>query len=69
MPIYSYKCKKCGQSFDLLEGMTAEKVEKKCPFCGSKKVVKKLSSFTIGGSSGECGTESCPTCSTGTCPF
>ncbi len=41
MPIYSYQCEKCGHLFDLLEGITAEKVARKCPDCGSKKVQKK----------------------------
>lgn len=66
MPIYSYQCEKCGDYFDLLEGMTAEKVERKCPACGSKKVRKKMSGFSVGGSSGGGGISSC---STGTCPF
>jgi putative FmdB family regulatory protein len=66
MPIYSYQCEKCGNPFDLLEGMTAEKVVRKCPVCGSKKVRKKMSGFSVGGSSGGSGISSCPT---GTCPF
>ncbi len=69
MPIYSYQCEKCDKTFDLLEGMTAEKVERKCPVCGSKKVKKKMSGFSVGGSSGSSALSSCPTCSTGTCPF
>jgi len=69
MPIYSYQCEECGEPFDLLEGMTAEKVERKCPACGSKKVKKKMSGFSVGGASGGSDINSCPTCSTGTCPF
>ena len=66
MPIYSFQCEKCGHLFDLLEGMTAEKVARKCPDCGSKKVRKKMSGFSVGGSSGGGAISSC---STGTCPF
>jgi len=62
MPIYSYQCEKCGHLFDLLEGITAEKVARKCPDCGSKKVQKKMSGFSVGSSAGL-------SCSTGTCPF
>ncbi|MDP8214739.1 MAG: zinc ribbon domain-containing protein [Candidatus Euphemobacter frigidus] len=62
MPIFSYLCKKCGHTFDLLEGMTVEKVERKCPECASKNIKKTLSGFSVGSSSGL----SCPT---GTCPL
>ena len=64
MPIFSYKCEKCGSDFDLLEGMTARKAEKRCPECGSSKVKKTVSGFSIGSSSA--GDPSCPT---GTCPL
>lgn len=60
MPIYSYICEQCGLSFELLESVTAAKVEKKCPECGSSKVNKIFSTFSMGPSS----TGSCPT---GTC--
>lgn len=68
MPIYSYSCDKCGNDFELLEGMTAEKTEKNCPACGSKNISKRLSNFSVGASSAG---PACPTgtCPTGTCPF
>jgi hypothetical protein len=43
-----------------LEGVTADKLRKKCPKCGSTKVKKIFSAFNMGSSSGG----SCPT---GTC--
>ena len=69
MPIFSYKCKKCGNTFDLLEGMTARKAEKKCPSCGSTKVEKTLAAFSVGSSSGGSDFPSAPSCPTGTCPL
>jgi putative FmdB family regulatory protein len=60
MPIYSYVCEKCNHPFEMLEGVTADKLQKKCPKCGSAKVKKVFSAFSMGPSSGG----SCPT---GTC--
>ena len=66
MPVYSYICKNCGEKFDLLVGVTIEKEELKCKKCGSKKIVKKISGFSVGKSS-SCGSDS--SCPTGTCPL
>lgn len=68
MPIYEYKCKKCGHVFDHL-ARTLSDVARKCPKCGARNPDKQFSTFSAsvaGGSSGF----SCPsgTCSTGTCP-
>jgi len=67
MPIFSYKCEKCANTFDLLEGMTARKADKKCPSCGSEKVEKMLSSFSVGSSSGGSVLHPAPSYPTGTC--
>jgi len=66
MPIYSYICKNCGAKFDLLVGVTSEKVELKCKKCGSKKIEKGLGSFNIGSSEGKT-SSSGGICPTGTC--
>ena len=50
MPIYEYRCTKCGKTFDALQHMSAEPL-KKCIFCHGK--VEKLisaSSFQLKGS-------------------
>ena len=68
MPIYSYKCSECETCFDLLVGVTAGDKEKKCTKCGSTKITKQLTTFSVrnsGTSEPECSTG---TCSTGTCP-
>ncbi|MGD8538623.1 MAG: zinc ribbon domain-containing protein [Candidatus Aminicenantes bacterium] len=71
MPIYSYRCNKCQNEFDLLVGVTSDKAELKCSKCGSTKIEKKMSSFscrmglstTPSSSGGACSTGGCcPTC-------
>ncbi len=48
MPIYEYICKNCEHEF--IVSLSLREVEMKpainCPHCNSKKVDKKLSSFT-----------------------
>ncbi|MEW5693260.1 MAG: zinc ribbon domain-containing protein [Candidatus Hydrogenedentota bacterium] len=69
MPIYSYKCKKCGVEFDVLVGVGTGDQEIKCEKCNSKNVEKKFTSFAIGSSGSSSFSSSCPTgiCPTGTC--
>jgi len=65
MPIYTYKCKKCGLVFDFLMMKKSEKP--KCTKCGSEDLEKKVAAFGIKmNSSSSGGSSSCPT---GTCPF
>lgn len=68
MPIYVYKCKDCGNDFELLVGMTAKKEALKCTHCGSNNIDKQISGFAgvqMGSSSGS--SSSAPSCPTGTC--
>jgi len=67
MPVYTYVCKKCGEKFDLLIGVTSEKAEFKCKKCGSKNIEKTIGSFNVGGSGDRSGSSG-PSCPTGTCP-
>jgi putative FmdB family regulatory protein len=46
MPMYDYRCKKCGQSFALT--MTISEHDKKkvqCPHCDSPEVVRQVQAF------------------------
>lgn len=64
MPIYEYKCQKCGHKF---EELVLGSEEIKCPRCGSKRLKKLLSSFSVyrnTGSSNDSGS-----CSSGVCPI
>jgi putative FmdB family regulatory protein len=73
MPIYEYKCAKCGHLFEYLADNISDQAAK-CPKCGAKKPVRQLSLFSAAEgarSGGGCSSGSCPTgsCSTGSCPF
>ena len=50
MPIYEYKCRKCGRQFEAFQGITDPEL-KSCKFCKGKvhKMVS-LSSFNLKGS-------------------
>ncbi|HEC79457.1 MAG TPA: zinc ribbon domain-containing protein [candidate division WOR-3 bacterium] len=43
MPIYEYKCKDCGKITEILFKSRDEKVELNCRHCGSKNLVKQIS--------------------------
>jgi putative FmdB family regulatory protein len=49
MPIYEYRCSKCGQTFDKLfashQKMTESKVA--CPHCHSKRVKRLISASRV----------------------
>ena len=66
MPIFEYKCKKCGHKTEFLE-KSAGKNTHICEKCGSSDTQKLFSGFAVGQSSK--GSNSCPTgtCPTGTC--
>lgn len=60
MPIYEYKCKKCGCEFEALVKNSSEQV--KCEKCGKSETERKLSVFSASvKSGGKCANESvCP---------
>jgi putative FmdB family regulatory protein len=72
MPLYEYRCKKCGAQFEALVANSDSRPA--CKACGSRSLEKLLSAFSakVGGGStlpcegGACNTGSCPT---GSCPF
>ncbi len=46
MPIYTYRCEQCNQTFEQRESFTEHETAKpKCPKCGSEKVARVLSGF------------------------
>jgi putative FmdB family regulatory protein len=67
MPVYTYVCNACGEKFDLLIGMTAEKTKLECKKCHSKNIKKVFSTFSIGSSNSK-SSSSGSSCPTGTCP-
>ena len=50
MPIYEFKCRKCGHGFEELMAMgDAARPDLECPACGSRQVEKGFSAFATGG--------------------
>jgi putative FmdB family regulatory protein len=43
MPLFEYRCDKCGKRFSLLVGVTRDKPKLECPRCRSKKARKLIS--------------------------
>ncbi len=49
MPIYEYKCSKCGKTFEMLQSISSEPISK-CIYCqGRTKKVISMSSFHFKG--------------------
>lgn len=46
MPIYEYKCKKCGHTFGMLQPITAGRTGTPCPYCGSTDTERVISRFS-----------------------
>ncbi|MBN2560485.1 MAG: zinc ribbon domain-containing protein [Phycisphaerae bacterium] len=69
MPLYEYRCRRCGQAFEYL-ARAASDTPKGCPKCGAHNPVKQFSTFAARSEGGTSGSDaSCPTgtCPTGTC--
>ena len=59
MPMYEFKCAKCGDVFEELIRNSKDNDDAQCPGCGSHDIERVLSSFSVStGSSGG----SLPTC-------
>ena len=65
MPIFEYKCSKCGKISEFLETSSA-RLKRSCAHCGSKKLEKQLSTFAPKIKEGE--SKRCHGCSDHTCP-
>jgi putative FmdB family regulatory protein len=52
MPIYEYRCKECGESFELFVRSATQKDAPTCPKCGSQEAQKSISLFGVGGTIG-----------------
>jgi len=49
MPMYEYRCRKCGKRFEMLRRMSDADRDLECPDCRSEEVERLLSSFATGG--------------------
>ncbi len=64
MPIFDFRCSKCGHEFEELVMGGAQPV---CPKCGSKKLVKQPSAVARRGKGESAGGSGCSGCSGGSC--
>ncbi|MDY6911875.1 MAG: zinc ribbon domain-containing protein [Chloroflexota bacterium] len=46
MPIYEYKCRKCGETFELMRSMNDDESGITCPACGADCPQKSISIFS-----------------------
>lgn len=53
MPIYDYKCRNCGETFETYCGLSDIESELKCPKCGSKNPEKDRSKYFGKNAAGE----------------
>ncbi|MCX7819934.1 MAG: zinc ribbon domain-containing protein [Kiritimatiellae bacterium] len=79
MPLYEYKCRKCGAEAELL--VRESDPRPRCPKCGSSALMRQYSTFTAAvrtGSPSGCAGGACPLpsspcasggCAGGTCPL
>jgi putative FmdB family regulatory protein len=45
MPIYEYRCRRCGEVFEKIQKVNEKVNTLQCPYCGEQKPEKILSSF------------------------
>jgi putative FmdB family regulatory protein len=67
MPIFEYKCNKCGHKMEFLEKAQG-KHKHVCKDCGSADMQKLFSGFSVGHSDNVSSQDS-NSCPTGTCPL
>lgn len=76
MPIYEFRCKRCGQKFEQRFSTTTV-TEAACPHCGSTEVSRLMSLFfspKVSHQKGAMGCEQCAatpslSCRSGSCPI
>ena len=68
MPIYEFRCLRCGHVFELLKlKKETEGIKMKCPKCKSSEVEKVLSTVNVARSIGGKTTRTIKSCGGGTC--
>ena len=71
MPIYEYKCSKCGCTFEKLVFNSDQEEGFVCPTCGDQDTCRLMSSFSCGSSSGggDLGAGASPSCASSSSGF
>ncbi|MFP3927305.1 MAG: FmdB family zinc ribbon protein [Desulfobacteraceae bacterium] len=52
MPIYEFKCRQCGNTFETLVFASDGDASPECPECGTRETQRILSSFSCGAGGG-----------------
>ena len=55
MPLYEYRCRSCGNTFERLRRMKDADSDLECPRCHSDRVERLLSTFAAAGCGGSRG--------------
>ncbi|MEA3359006.1 MAG: zinc ribbon domain-containing protein [Thermodesulfobacteriota bacterium] len=63
MPLYEYKCKNCGNTFEQLVFFSEKDARFDCPTCNSEETSRLMSSFSSGSSNGAGGLTGLSSCS------
>ena len=63
MPIYEYKCNKCGNKFEQIVFPSDDENSFECPSCGKKDINRVVSAFSCGSSEGGIGSSISSGCS------
>jgi len=61
MPIYEYRCRRCGERFEKFVRSLSARQVLECPRCGSDEVEKAISLFGVGSGPRSSGSASCST--------
>ncbi len=61
MPLYEYKCEKCGEKFEMLVSLSKINDPIECIKCGSTETKRLFSSFSTSSSSKSTSNSSCST--------
>jgi len=72
MPIYEYRCRSCGKTFELLRPINKANDPADCPYCGSSDTERAISLFAAvsrgeGGNTRSLGGSPCSGCTATTC--
>lgn len=68
MPIYEFRCLKCGEVFELLNlKKEGEGIKAECPKCKSPELEKVMSRMSVIRSGGSKATQTEKSCSSGSC--
>jgi putative FmdB family regulatory protein len=60
MPIYEYRCRKCGKNFEFLKKSAGDKPG--CPHCNSREAERLLSRFAVGKGGQATKADACENC-------